>query len=406
MFDKNANNFVIEDGNGDSVRSAFNDRGQMNEFIDGRGNKYRVEMNENGTFRTVVYPDGTNMSYSYFENGHLTTLQSGNVKRYEFNEKQQLIQKTDSDNLITSYEYDESGRVVTATNDIGEISVQQNDNMPVSVKYPSHTVDYTYNKNHRVTTITTSSGYKIGYAYNQLGQMTQVTDKEGDVLVDAEYDSAGRIIKKTLGNKAMTVYDYDPTTGLLTKLLNYFPNGTLSSSFNYTYSSKNRRISVETHEGTWKFRYDRAGQVVSMIDPLGNITEYTYDETKNRKTVSVNGVEMRNTVNEMNQYIEYGKMKYKHDKNGNLIERESDTGVIERFMYNDDNKLVRYESPDDNCTYQYDAFGMLYSKTCNDVTTQYVVNMGGNYGVDTLEQVSHRIYHTINHKMKYTCYRR
>ncbi|KAL4240890.1 hypothetical protein ACF0H5_001672 [Mactra antiquata] len=391
-FDRDANQFIIEDGNGDKIKTRLNELGQLKEFIDGRGNKYHVELNENGTMKNVLYPDGTNKSYSYFNNGHTTTLQSGGVIKYEFNNRHQLIRKTDDTNKVVIYEYDNDGNIVTSTNEVGEITIENNvignRKLPAKINYPNHDIQFTYDSKDQVSAITTSNGYKVSYSYDRKGRMTQVTDELNGVLVDAEYDNAGRIIKKQLGNNAFTSYTYDSGTGLLKELLNYYPNGTLSSYFKYTYSTRNRRIAVDTIDGQWRFRYDRAGQVISMTDPSGNVTEYTYDESKNRKIVSVNGVETSNDVNKMNQYTQYGRMKYKHDKNGNLIEKISDDGETEHFEYDNHNRLIGYKSSTNNCTYKYDGFGYLYSKMCNDVSTQYVVNMRGNYGVDVLQQMT------------------
>ncbi|KAL4240889.1 hypothetical protein ACF0H5_001671 [Mactra antiquata] len=391
-YDRDANQFIIEDGNGDKIKTRLNELGQLTEYIDGRGNKYQVELNENGTMKNVIYPDGTNKSYSYFNHGHTTTLQSGDVITYEFDNGHQLIKKTDDSNNVVFYEYDNDGNIVTATNEVGEINIENNvfgnRKLPSKINYPNHDIQFTYDSKDQVSAITTSNGYKVSYSYDRKGRMTQVTDENNGVLVDAKYDNAGRIIKKQLGNNAFTSYTYDSGTGLLTELLNYYPNRTLSSYFKYTYSTRNRRIAVDTIDGQWRFRYDRAGQVISMTDPSGNVTEYTYDESKNRKIVSVNGVDTSNVVNKMNQYTQYGRMKYKHDKNGNLIEKISENGEKEHFEYDNYNRLIGYTSSTNNCTYKYDGFGFLYSKMCNDFSTQYVVNMRGNYGVDVLQQMT------------------
>ena len=343
-------------------------------------------LNENGTLKNITYPDGTNKVYSYTENGHITRTQAGGIKRYEYNNKRQLQMQDIGNNSVTIFEYDGQGNLVRAENKHGEVGIMYENSKVKSVKYPATTVDYEYNENQQVKRITTSNGYDLRYVYNENGQLINIADKYENNLLTAEYNPRGKIIKRTLGNKAYTLYDYDPVSGLLKTLSNYYPNGSISSMFNYTYSMRNRRIAVDTMQGKWTFSYDRAGQVISMTDPRGNVTEYTYDSTKNRKIVSINGADSLNTINEMNQYTKYRDMTIKYDKNGNVIQRIG--SVQEKYEFDEDNRIVHYKSDSDQCTFEYDALGNLYMKVCNESSMTFVINPTGNNDMDILEKVS------------------
>ncbi|XP_053392818.1 uncharacterized protein LOC123564214 isoform X2 [Mercenaria mercenaria] len=385
IFDKKGYRLTIEDGNNDRIQAMFNEVGQLTDFFDGGGNAYHITLNENGTLRNISYPDGTNKTYRYFENNHMTTTQTGAVKRYEYNERKQLVMKDIGENKITSYEYDDIGNLVKAVNGEGEIAVTYKGTIPIRIKYPHDTVKYEYNDDGQLTHILSENGYYIQYRYNELGLVHQVLNQEENVILSAEYSRSGKITKKHLGNGAYTEYAYDATTGLLKTLSNFYPNGTLVSVFNYSYSSRNRRIAVETLDGTWKFKYDRAGQVISMTDPNGNTTDYTYDNRKNRKIVSKNGMDDHNTVNEMNQYIKYGTSYLRYDRNGNVIEKNSTNQ--ERYTFDEDNRIIKYHSDKNQCDFYYDALGNLQSKICNGIVTDFLIDPRGSYNMDILEQI-------------------
>ncbi|XP_052774203.1 uncharacterized protein LOC128212867 isoform X2 [Mya arenaria] len=380
------NSILIEDGNRDSIKAEFNNLGQLIQFKDGRENVYEISVNSNGSIDTVTFPDGTNKTYTYFQNGHQTMTQTGAVNVYEFDENNRLVLKNIGDNMIASYEYDNNGNLERARNSLGEVVISYSDTNVASVAYPDKTINYRYNARNQIREISTNDGYLVKYDFNDLGQMTRVLRENDVVLVTAEYNENGKLKKKTLGNNAYTVYDYDPSSTLLTSLKNFFPNGSLASHFTYTYSIRNRRIAVTSQDGTWKFQYDKAGQVTSMIDPHGNVTRYNYDASKNRQSVSTNNFEVQNTINEMNQYVKYGSTSYDHDKNGNLIQKNGSSGN-EVFKYDEENRLVAFHSNGTTCSFKYDAFGHLHSKQCNGRATRYVANIQGLYGADIIEQI-------------------
>jgi YD repeat-containing protein len=225
----------------------------------------------------------------------------------------------------------------------------------------------------------------VNYKYNGNGQLSEIADNKS-IILRAEYNSKGRIIRRQLGNNASTHYEYDPISGLLKKMSNHYPNGTLASFFSYTYSTRKRRVAVDTLDGKWKFNYDRAGQVVTMTDPRGHVTEYIYDSTKNRKIVSINGVESFSTINEMNQYTKYRDKILKYDKNGNVIQRKGNNSS-ENYTFDEENKIVSYKSNSDQCNFEYDALGNLFMKECNGHAMEFVINPTGNNDMDILEKV-------------------
>ncbi|WAR12068.1 WAPA-like protein, partial [Mya arenaria] len=379
------NTVLITDGNGDTIKTKFNDFGQMIQFADGKRNVYEIIFNDNQTIKEVLYPDGTNKTYTYFENGHYTKMPSGNLKRYEFNSKHLLAKKDIGSDTITMYEYTEDGKLNYAANELGETSIEYDGNLPKAIKTPETRISYEYNRLNQLTRITTDAGYDAKYQYDGHGRITEVSNGK-ITLVKTTYNDAGLVTRKEYGNSAYSVFVYKSGSRLLLSLMNFYPNKTIASFFNYTYARSKMRIQMTTMEGSWKFKYDRAGQMTSMIDPMGNETLINYDKAKNRRSVNRNGIEEVYNVNEMNQYKHVGEVSFEYDRNGNLKTRQS--GKNETFGYDEDNKLISYSSRGMSCKFEYDAFGNLASKVCGGRQSKYITSPLGFFDRHILEQIS------------------
>ena len=103
-----------------------------------------------------------------------------------------------------------------------------------------------------------------------------MTDGAGNLIVDYDYDSAGRLERKTLGNGVYTTYQYD-AAGNVRLLVNHRSDNTVLSRFEYAYDVSGRRTSMTTLEGTWAYGYDALGQLVSVRHPDGRVVTYTWN---------------------------------------------------------------------------------------------------------------------------------
>ena len=379
----------LEDGNGDSLEVEYDRLGQVKIMKDGGGNVYSVDRNRNGTVNKSVYPDKSEEVYKYRTDGFDVVTRNGKTKQFNYDNFGRVVWKDIGDGDSTTYQFDNDGNMLAAQNNAGKITFSYKDaSMLQSVHYPNNvSLHYDFTDKGLKAGINSSSGYSVKYIYNDMGLLTGVMDLESDtMLMEAEYYSSAKLKLKRLGNGAYTTYFYQIDSGLLKAQYNYYPNGTLSSKFEYGYNVRERRISMKTMDGEWKFRYDTSGQVTYIKRPDGHQTQYSYDERKNRKTVTINGVTKVYKANNLNQYTEYdGDQTFSHDRNGNLIKV---TGTKSRdYKFDEENKLVEIRTPDADCTLIYDAFDSLYKKKCQDETTEYLVDALGKNGPDILAEV-------------------
>jgi RHS repeat-associated protein len=195
------------------------------------------------------------------------------------------------------------------------------------------------------------------------------------LLVDYDYDPAGRLSKKTLGNGVYSTYAYD-AAGHITSLVNLRADAVVLSRYEYTYDLSGRRTSMITLDGTFSYGYDALGQLIRVEHPDGRIAVYDYDAAGNRTRVIDNGVETAYATNDLNQYTEVGDVTYEFDADGNLVS-QAEGGVTTTYTYDIENRLIGVDSPDGLWAYRYDALGNRVGVTANGAATTYVIDPTG-----------------------------
>ncbi|XP_078355806.1 uncharacterized protein LOC144640574 [Oculina patagonica] len=199
------------------------------------------------------------------------------------------------------------------------------------------------------------------------------------------------VSKRVLGNGAYSEYVLDPINFKLSRMVNYFPNGSISSYFKYSYDRKGRIIQLNTTSGNWHYKYDAASQLIESTDPQGNVVRYAYDKRKNRVVVSQEpGNKTLYAANEVNQYTTAGDYDIKYDMNGNMEEKTNRDVRNDsvKFKFSAEDFLVQTETPNKRCNFVYDSFGNLYKKTCDQTETQYIIDPFGNPGADIVGKIS------------------
>ena len=258
------------------------------------------------------------------------------------------------DNLGSSYFLrDENGNIIQATNDVGTINIVfDRENRPSTLTYPNgQRLTYKFNNFQRRVALNVAE-LSLVYRYDRFYRLSEVVrvDPSGrvDVLLKLEYNSQGMLSRRVLGNGAYSEYVFDPTNFKLSRMVNYFPNNSISSYFEYIYDRKGRIIQLNTPSGSWRYKYDAASQLTESTDPRGRIVRYTYDKRKNRVFVSQEpGNKTLYAANEVNQYISAGDYDIKYDMNGNMEEktnREVRNDSV-KFKFSAEDFLVQAETP-------------------------------------------------------------
>lgn len=329
-------------------------------------------------------------SYSYDYMGNLNAEQTpslhdlGGHITYEYDKFNRRIAVYNAKNeLLEAVKYDKTGNIVRKLNGlnykkmqalagtsltpvqaldmpednfIGDIFVYDRlDRIKMSASAP--TVDALGNvKTDRLAT---------SYEYNVFGQITSqsyvrknVNGTEETITTAFEYYPSGEL--KTVNNpnkeqyEGHIEYNYDKK-GRITKQ-KVRQSETVSTTVEYVYTGTDNIYTQTDADGLITYKYDEAGNVVSVTDKRNNQTTYTYDGNNRIKTATTPiDAGVRNTT------------AYEYDAAGNVKSVSSGgdgvTPRITTYAYRPDGRVLGVTTNSGTqTTYRYDANGNLYEQ--------------------------------------------
>ena len=355
-------------------------------FSDPDGNAVQYAYNTQGDLTATTYADGSQETLGYQGDGDPTssTNRRGQQIVYTYDSAGRITSKTYPDKSQVIYKYDSRGNLVQTTDSTGVTTFKYDGNDYLKeIDYPGGRVlKFTYDAAGRRASMTDQAGHVTCYSYDAAGRLKQLTDGAKNNIILYEYDADGRVSKETKGNvnsKTCTVYAYY-ADGQVKSVVNS-SGGKTVSSFTYTYDDATGLCSsMTTLDGAWTYRYDADGQLVyakfASKNPAALPNQelsYQYDAAGNRISVTQNGVTIRYTTNDLDQYSSVGNTSYWYDRDGNLVCQQDGSGGA-TYKYDAENRLIHAEDSQGTWDYQYDAFGQLVGVTHNGQKTSYVID--------------------------------
>jgi len=365
---------------GGTVSAKYNANSELLALTDPRGNTLNYTYNSNGELTSIAYPAGTTQQFTYDPVGNVTHFvnRDGQAIDFTYNQERLLTSETFADGSQYAFTYDNHQNIVAATDPTGTTTFGYDaaDRL-IKVTYPGGSfLEYTYNSLGQQVQMTDQTGFTTGYSYDALGRLSKVTDGSGGLIAQYSYDAAGRLSGGQFGNGTMTDYTYiaDDLVKSITKLA---PDGSVQSSYSYTYDSRDLPISMTTLAGTFTYGYDADEQLISVRTPDGQDIAYQYDAAGNRVAEVLNGSATAYSTNDLDQYTGVGAATYTYNADGDLASVEENTGTT-TYTYNALDQLVSVASPTAGTTnYQYDALGYLVSQTVNGQVTENLIDPTG-----------------------------
>ncbi len=193
---------------------------RMSAVIDANGNKTGYSYTSTGNVEAIAYPDGTREQWGYDSRGKATawTNRRGHALGFTYDAAGRLTGKALPDGSQASYAYDARGNLTTATTLDPALAVKTqatmtydaNDRLARITDTGGRFLAFTYDAGGRRQSSLDQLGHRLGYHYDAAGRLARVSDETGTEVVRHEYDAAGRLRTKTLGNGMVTGYAYDP----------------------------------------------------------------------------------------------------------------------------------------------------------------------------------------------------
>ena len=363
--------------NGTSEEFSYDKQGQLISKKDIRGNLVSFAYDKSGNLKTKTDSIGNVTTYRYDELSRLIKIvhPSGEKMTYKYIDKARSVIGKNQDGLKTTYFYDALGKVTKIMDSQGNTKLYYYDpdsNLTKMVASSGNTTIYRY-KNSVVELEDFAKG-KYQYNYDSLGRLVSIANKLGNIAAQ-EYDSAGRLIKtkNLLGYSERFQYDsmgdlksvtdcngntknyrYD-NSGRLVKIID--PLGDVFK-INYNSSENTKEIIGPKEDSLLKYRLNSYGDVIEMVDALGNSTSYQYDSHGDIVSIKKNDGNV---------------IKYSYDKYQRVIQVVYPDGNIDKFSYDKYGNIATTENSDLKETYKYDKWQRLVevARTHPDVSIRY-----------------------------------
>ncbi len=381
-YDRSGNPVLNTDPQGNLTSTGYTtDYNRLDWLIDARGSRTDFSYDAAGNPTRTTYADASYEQAEYDSSGNLTSVTNrrGQTIQYTYNALGQITHKTYPDNRTVDYAYNTAGYLTSVTDSVQGATTMQYDarNFMTHIVYPDgHWFTFEYDNAGKRTRRTGEDGYVLNYAYDAAGRLHKISDGASATIITYSYDSVGHLGREDKGNGTYTTYAYD-TAGQLTSLVNYAPDNSVQSRFDYTYDANGQRTSMTTLQGTTTYTYDALGQLTAVQYPDASQVTYAYDALGNRVTVTQGGVTTNYTANQLNQYTQAGGVTYTYDADGNLISETGPSGTT-TYTYDIENRLIGVSTPSgDTWQYVYDALGNRTETTYNGEVTHYVYDPVG-----------------------------
>jgi RHS repeat-associated protein len=236
---------------------------------------------------------GRETSFGYDALGRLTSVTDarGKVTTYGYDELGNRTTQTDAKGRVTAFEYDRLGREVKRTlpavSGVAAFETKTYDdagNLESRTDFADRVTAYTYDVMNRLLTRTAQcptppcvGAADVAFTYTASGRRETATDARG--VTSWTYDDRDRLASLTYPDLRTLEYAYD-ANGNRTTLTATIPGTTpIELTTGYSYDDANR-LDVVTDMALRQYDhgYDLNGNRISLEQPNGTLTSYTYDE--------------------------------------------------------------------------------------------------------------------------------
>ncbi len=252
----------LRDAVGAVTSYEYDARGRRTAVVDALGGRTMFTYDAMGRVTRATAPDAshTDTAYDYRGRRSSTTDATGHTTQYGYDDADRLTRVTDAANNTTVYSYDTENNLIGIQDASG------------------HLTAFSYNADRQVVQTTFPSGLSETYSYDAVGNILTKTDRNGAQTTYA-YDPFNRLTSKVYADGSEVDYTYD-LLGRLTQASGTGANGT----FGFTYDSLGRLVQTSTQYSFLagqplvnSYAYDAASNRISLTNPQGGVTAYTYD---------------------------------------------------------------------------------------------------------------------------------
>ncbi|MGA1867763.1 MAG: RHS repeat-associated core domain-containing protein [bacterium] len=368
-YDAQGNILSITDANGNTTMFTYDKVGQKVKEIRPMGEEFIYAYNAIGNLSTVIDPKGQKSVYEYDKEGRVI-----NIKYYG------AVDHTTPEKIV-SFTYDKIGNLKSYNDGITSAEYNYDSiskKISETVNYGAFTLSYSYTYNPDGTKRSFTGPDGITYAYTYTNSLLRSITIPG--IGDIAYNNYEWLVPTTINLPGGTIKNlaYDPLMRIK-DIQTRDPSNAILMNYTYTRDKEGNIVTKTTEHGDYSYSYDNLYQLLSADNPGANDEVYTYDKVGNRLTDSLRPGNWNYNAN--NQLIGYNRVSFEYDVNGNTIQKD-DNGVITRYFYSVEDRLVRVEDGFGEviATYYYDSKGKRLKKDVSGSVTYYFYSDEGLIG--------------------------
>lgn len=375
-YDGNGNRIMVRDAEGNYTTYLYDIRNLLTQCIDAKDNVTNYSYDDNANINAIVdakenttiyrydrfdrlsqieYPNASSEIYTHDDNSNIINkrLRNGSNIGYTYDVLNRLREKDFADNSAVTYEYDIGSRLTSIQSSFANIQyVYDGLNRVIAEAIGSGSVGYSYDAIGNRTKLTYPDSDYITYTYDELNRLENIKDQGANNIAAYSYDELSRRTQLNYANNTQATYQYDNLNRLIS-----INNGV--SNISYDYDQVGNCLIKTDKFGSYNYSYDDIYQLTNVDYPDGIMfsdVDYNYDRLGNRESV-VSGTTINYSSNNVNQYTLVGGQNPSYDNNGNMIDDTNNT-----YEYDDENRLIKVITVNNNIEYAYDAFGRRITK--------------------------------------------
>ncbi|WP_192558752.1 RHS repeat-associated core domain-containing protein [Pseudomonas allokribbensis] len=392
-----------KDARGQQVHYQYDKTQRLVALINENQAAYRFSYDASDRLQEEVRVDGLRRRFSYNVGGYLTQLDE--IAAQSFNEVSRLQQ----------FEYDAAGRMLCRTTEDARLDYQYDDADRVTAidRLPTAAgkalgidddhLAFSYDAAGQLLSETSSSG-ELHYRYDVLGNLSGLElpdgrqlnqlyygsghlhqiNLDGHLISDFERDALHRETLRTQG-KLTSRFGYDTKGRKLWQATIQLPHEQLSR-FN---DNTDSLLGHPQHPATAlhrRYHYSPGGEVLRVVDKQREVTDYSYDASGQLRSRQPQHPQLQ--VEDFsydpagnlsgsgrwqfdnrpdNRILAFKDLRFSYDTWGNLSEKTSAGGTVQRFHYDCENRLISAQTwqgttLSSEARYQYDAVGRRIGK--------------------------------------------
>lgn len=354
-------------GDSFSQSSYFDDRGNLERWIDGEGHETTYTYDVMGNMETLNTPRGTTYTYTYDVAGNLLSEEDplGRITKYDYDKVGNLVTETAPNQSKTQFGHDALDQWIEVTDHLGQKA--------------SH--DYAP----QTRRLSASSGdtSRVTERYNAFGQPLELVDGEGNSI---QYSYENYLLKEAQFPTFRQTYEHN-NQELVSAITTEFDGQNSTRRFEYDVLGQLvKTLNDDNHSA--QYEYDELGRVTRFTDASSGVTRFYWDHRDNLiRVLDPENREVRLEY-DSNGYLTAEifqsdgvdrRREYTYDGNGNLTQVRSPAGETLAYTYDDADQLIRLDmypsheltTPDKVVSFTYNQLGLIEGYDDGDTSASY-----------------------------------